>query len=190
MMATRNDKVVWSFDSLGKFSSRSFGKEMENSSYSDLILHLVWKFKAPPKELQLCWQSIVDKPPTRYVLLRFSIIAENQAGCPLCNSCIESADHIFIHLWKRMITIKNGPPIVGSLKFNVDGAAKGKSRPAGIDRMVNEKLDLPASSIIIESDFLNALSWVWHPHERPCYDADKLAKEGVLRFVPLVIWNL
>ncbi|GKB64408.1 hypothetical protein Tco_0920594 [Tanacetum coccineum] len=28
MMATRKDKVVWSFDSLGKFSSRSFGKEM------------------------------------------------------------------------------------------------------------------------------------------------------------------
>ncbi|PWA38083.1 hypothetical protein CTI12_AA584650 [Artemisia annua] len=79
MMATRNDKVVWSFDSLGKFSSRSFGKEMEDHSYSDPILHSVWEFKAPPKARLLCWQSIVDKLPTRDVLLRIGIIAENQS---------------------------------------------------------------------------------------------------------------
>ena len=77
MMATRNDKVVWSFDSLGKFSLRSFGKEMENHSYSDPVLNSIWKFKAPSKARLLCWQSIVGKLPTRDVLLRIGIIAES-----------------------------------------------------------------------------------------------------------------
>ncbi|PWA51834.1 hypothetical protein CTI12_AA460620 [Artemisia annua] len=110
MMATRNDKVVWSFDTLGKFSSRSFDKEMEKSSYSDPILHAVWKFKAPPKARLLCWQSIVRKLPTRDMLLRIGIIAENQSGCPLCNSCIESVDHLFVHckfvlsIWLELIS--------------------------------------------------------------------------------------
>ncbi|PWA52720.1 reverse transcriptase [Artemisia annua] len=86
-------------------------------------------------------------------------------------------------------------------------------------RMVNEKLDLSSYGIIVESDSLNAVSWIRRPFERPwrllshfqeidlflstngnrsiahikregnC-DADKLAKEGVLRSVPLSIWNL
>ncbi|PWA95601.1 hypothetical protein CTI12_AA049660 [Artemisia annua] len=97
MMATRNDKVVWSFDSLSMFSSRLFDKEMENSSYSDPILHAAWKFKAPPNARLLCWQSIVGKVPTRDVILRICIIAESQYGCPLCNSCIQSIDHLFNH---------------------------------------------------------------------------------------------
>nr|GEZ85358.1 reverse transcriptase [Tanacetum cinerariifolium] len=146
-MTTRNNKVVWSFDSLGKFSSRSFGKETENSSYRDPILHSVWKFKALLKALLLCWQSIVGKRPTRNVLLSIGIIVDNQAGCPFYNSCIESVDHIFIHYFHvNLISItscgssreKNDhnqewcPPIMGSLKFNVDGAARGKSGPASI----------------------------------------------------------
>ncbi|PWA45434.1 reverse transcriptase [Artemisia annua] len=146
------------------------------------------------------------------------------------------------------------PPNVGSLKFNVDGAARGKPGPAGIGgllrnncsavvamfsiplgvldsnvvevmaikeacRMVNEKLDLSSSGIIVESDSLNAVSWVRHPFERSwrllshfqeidlflssngnrsiahiksegnC-DAVKLAREDVLRSIPLSIWNL
>ncbi|PWA51220.1 hypothetical protein CTI12_AA465630 [Artemisia annua] len=83
----------------------------------------------------------------------------------------------------------------------------------------SKKLDLSSSGIIVESDSLNVVFWVRHPLERPwrllshfqeidlflstngnrsvahikcegnC-DADKLAKEGVLRSVPLSIWNL
>nr|GEV35316.1 reverse transcriptase [Tanacetum cinerariifolium] len=96
----RNDKVVWSFDYLGKFSSRSFGKEMENSSYSDPLLH------------------------------------SNQSNCPLCNSCIESVDHLFIHYSNvaEVMAIKEAC------------------------RMVNENLHLSASRIIVESDSLNAVS--------------------------------
>ncbi|GJR64984.1 reverse transcriptase [Tanacetum coccineum] len=246
MMATRNDKVFWSFDSLGKFSSMSFGKEMENSSYSDPVLH------------------------------------SNQSRCPLCNSCTESVDHLIIHynvllggmallgskkqgnFYRQYIFLLASfrlgqiqqwcPPVVGSFKFNVNGAARGKRGPASIGgvlrnncgvvlavfsisvgaldsnvakvmeikeayRMVNENLDLSASRIIVESDSLNAVSWVRHPLERPwrllshfqeidlflstnnnrsishikregnC-EADKLAKEGVFRSVPLSIWNL
>ncbi|PWA68757.1 hypothetical protein CTI12_AA301610 [Artemisia annua] len=339
MMATRNDKVVWSFDTLGKFSSRSFGKEIGKSSYSDPILHAIWKFKAPPKARLLCWQSIVRKLPTRDMLLRIGVIAENQSGCPLLGYSKKYESPIFLvdgyghmakvvkykevwqttffadvwHVWEArnkaifadtkssywqvldLVKFRTGcwvkafsraspyslldfhvnlfsittcgstmekndhnqqwrPPDVGSLKFNVDGAARGKPGPAGIGgllrnncgavvamfsipigvldsnvaevmaikeacRMVNEKLDLSSSGIIVESDSLNAVSWVRHPLERPwrllshfqeidlflstngnrsiahikregnC-DADKLAKEGVIHSVPLSIWNL
>nr|GEV12617.1 cysteine-rich receptor-like protein kinase [Tanacetum cinerariifolium] len=194
MMATRNEKVVRLFDSLGKFSSRSFGKEMENSSYSDPLLHSVWKFKVPPKAHLLCWQSIIGKLPTRDVLLRIGIIAQNQYNCPLCNSCTESIYHLFIHYSNvaKVMAIKEAC------------------------RMVNENLNLSASRIIVESDSLNAVSWVRHPLERTwrllshfqeidlflssngnrsiahikregnC-EADKLAKEGIFRLVPLSI---
>ncbi|PWA85689.1 reverse transcriptase [Artemisia annua] len=286
MMATRNDKVVWSFDSLGKFSSRSFGKEMEKSNYSDPILHSVWKFKAPPKAHLLCWQSIISKLPTRDVLLRFGIISENQSRCPLCKSCIESVDHLSIHckftlsIWYALIsgwdcewvipknmrtlfswlmdmakvvkckevwqttffsvvwhvwearnkaifvdnissfwqvldlvkfrtgcwvkafspacpyslldfhvnlfsittcgsTMKKNdhtqqwcPPVVGSLKFNVDGAARGKSGPAALFSIplgvlysnVSEVMEIKK---LVGCDSLNEVSWIRRPLERP-----------------------
>ncbi|GJU44522.1 reverse transcriptase [Tanacetum coccineum] len=270
MMATRNGKVFWSFDSLEKFSSMSFGKEMENSSYSDPVIHLVWKFKGPPKAHLLCWQSIVGKLPTRYALLIIDIIRQNQSRCPLCNSCTESVDHLIIHYkfalsiwfaliscwdcnwviprntrtlvswWMDMAKVKKCKEVWQTTFFSVvwhiwDARNKEiftgnissywlvldlvKFNNGVLPWMVNENLDLSASRIIVESDSLNAVSWVRHPLERPwrllshfqeihlflstndnrsishikregnC-EADKLAKEGVLRSVPLSIWNL
>nr|GEU59054.1 reverse transcriptase [Tanacetum cinerariifolium] len=223
----RNDKVVWSFDYLGKFSLRSFGKEMENSSYSDPLLHSVLKFKVPPKARLLCWQGIVGKLPIRDVLLRIGIIAQNQSNCPLCNSCIESVDHLFIHCNPGPAGIsevlRNNCGVVlalfsisvGVLDSNVAEVMVIKEAC----RMVNKNLHLSASRNIVESDSINVVSWVRHPLERPwrllshfheidllfssngnrsiahikregnC-EADKLAKEGVFRSVPLSIWNL
>ncbi|PWA61119.1 reverse transcriptase [Artemisia annua] len=59
LVASNDDKVVWSFESSGKFSSKSFCYEVENLNYhGNPLLSSIWKFKVPPKARLLCWQVL------------------------------------------------------------------------------------------------------------------------------------
>ncbi|PWA95600.1 hypothetical protein CTI12_AA049650 [Artemisia annua] len=128
-----------------------------------------------------CWVKAFS-PACPYSLLDFHV---NLFSITTCGSTMEKNDHN--QQWRL--------PDVGSLKFNVDGAARGKlgstgmggllrnncgvvvaifSIPLGVldsnvvevmaiketCRMVNEKLDWSSPGIIVESDSLNAVSWV------------------------------
>ncbi|PWA41098.1 hypothetical protein CTI12_AA559960 [Artemisia annua] len=98
LVASNADKVVWSFESSGKFSSKSFSYEVENMNYhGNPLLSSIWKFKVPPKARLLCWQVLSGKLPTRALLSRIGVISENHHECPLCKGNVETIDHLFVH---------------------------------------------------------------------------------------------
>ncbi|GJT80754.1 hypothetical protein Tco_1055096 [Tanacetum coccineum] len=70
MLVTSNeDKVIWSIESSGKFSLKSFCYEVENMNYhGNPLLSSIWKFKAPPKARLICWQVLSGKFPIRDLL--------------------------------------------------------------------------------------------------------------------------
>nr|GEW65863.1 zinc finger, CCHC-type [Tanacetum cinerariifolium] len=109
----------------------------------------------------------------------------------------------------------DGSAMVGILESNVAEVIAIKKACS----VIKEKEELRSVNITIESNSLNAVSWFNHPDERPWRllhhfhdidaflvispnrlvmhikrernnDADKLAKEGVSRSVPLVVWQM
>ncbi|PWA24230.1 hypothetical protein CTI12_AA628780 [Artemisia annua] len=94
LVASNDDKVIWSFDSLGKFSPKSFSYEVENMNYhGNPLLSSIWKIKVPSKARLLCWQVLSSNLPTRDLLSRIGVISEDHIECPVCNSNMESIDH-------------------------------------------------------------------------------------------------
>ncbi|GKB53478.1 cysteine-rich receptor-like protein kinase [Tanacetum coccineum] len=78
LVASNEDKVIWSIESSGKFSSKSFCYEVENMNYhGNPLLSSIWKFKAPPKARLICWQVLSGKFPIRDILsnVHFVVLA-------------------------------------------------------------------------------------------------------------------
>ncbi|GJY56303.1 reverse transcriptase [Tanacetum coccineum] len=204
------------------------------------LLSSIWKFKVPPKARLLCWQVLSSKLPTRDLLSRIGVISENHIECSLCCSGDVSKDQRPSQ-WclpddvnvDGLAKGKPGLAYIGGLLRNTEGVVVALfSVPVGVMdsnvvkvlamkdacKMLNKKVELNSVKVVIESDYLNAVSWAHTPIMRPwrflpyfyevdiffssssshsivhvdreCNsNADKLAKDMVYRTSPLSIWK-
>ncbi|GJX57524.1 hypothetical protein Tco_0287421 [Tanacetum coccineum] len=148
MLVTSNeDKVIWSIESSGKFSLKSFCYEVENMNYhGNPLLSSIWKFKAPPKARLICWQVLSGKFPIRDLLsnVHFVVLAMSIRLKGLPNDV-------------RLMTE------LGVMESNVAEVLAIKEAC----KMLNKKVEFNSVKIIIESDYLNAVSRARTPITRP-----------------------
>nr|GEV54576.1 reverse transcriptase [Tanacetum cinerariifolium] len=213
-------------------------EEVENMKYnSNYHLSMIWKFKSPPKARILCWKILLGKLPTRDLPFKVGCIYENQDGWDFkrirLSWCAPTHGALKFNVDGSAMG-KPGLAGIGGLLQNTDGVVlaifsisvgildSNVAEVMAIKKafsIIKEKEESRSVNITIESDSLNAVSWVNHPDERPWRllhhfyeidaflsvtsnrlvthikrernnDADKLAKEGVSRSVLLVVWQM
>ncbi|GKC24098.1 reverse transcriptase [Tanacetum coccineum] len=153
------------------------------------LLSSIWKFKVPPKARLLCWQVLSSKLPTRDLLSRIGVISENHIECSLCCSGDVSKDQRPSQ-WclpddvnvDGLAKGKPGLAYIGGLLRNTEGVVVALfSVPVGVMdsnvvkvlamkdacKMLNKKVELNSVKVVIESDYLNAVSWAHTPIMRP-----------------------
>ncbi|KAK9292966.1 hypothetical protein L1049_020948 [Liquidambar formosana] len=89
-----NDKIVWLPDPLGIFSSRSAWNAIRQHKPEVDWHKVVWFSKAIKKHAFILWLIILNRINAKDMLLNWGIISS--ATCVLCNTHIETRDHLFI----------------------------------------------------------------------------------------------
>lgn len=108
-----NDKLIWSFNSSGKFSSKSFSLELDKQCvipHHDAIRGL-WKGLVPHRIEVFVWTALLERINTRFKLSQLRIIDESENLCVLCKKYPETSNHLLLHcefaceLWKWWIDL-------------------------------------------------------------------------------------
>ncbi|KAJ3673141.1 hypothetical protein LUZ60_006515 [Juncus effusus] len=95
-LSTSPDVLTWSWNSNGKYSSKSCYNLFFKTNLKAQWNSKIWKLKIPNKVRIFLWLTSVNRLPTQENLSRkrWTIIH----ACKLCtNGTMESADHLFIH---------------------------------------------------------------------------------------------
>ena len=110
----KDDKCYWSFQKFCRFSTKSFTKSVLKlqSDNNELIQHAtkVCCKIAPPKVELLVWFLVLGKLNTKDRLANPNIITNGNVNCVLCNSHVESIDHLFFscnYSWKLWCSYLN-----------------------------------------------------------------------------------
>lgn len=94
------DKRVWTFESSGRFSCKSFFKVLILSNNFDLSFPAIriWKSQVPPRVKAFVWSLVLNHINTMDLLQRRrSNMTLSPNWCILCKKASESSKHIFIH---------------------------------------------------------------------------------------------
>nr|CCA65974.1 hypothetical protein [Beta vulgaris subsp. vulgaris] len=93
------DKLAWTHDKSGKFSTKSFNAELDK-----LLPHVhqdavkgVWRGLVPHRIEIFVWSAMIGKINTRHKLATYGIIPVEDSSCPMCNSTPETSDHLLLH---------------------------------------------------------------------------------------------
>ncbi|XP_058731364.1 uncharacterized protein LOC131603122 [Vicia villosa] len=97
------DSFIWEDGNEGVFSVyscveeiRRRGEEVMQPASVLRRLDFMWKLKVPSKVSIFAWRFILDRLPTRDILQRRGILSgNNDSGCALCFSFLESSAHLF-----------------------------------------------------------------------------------------------
>ncbi|KAK3200310.1 hypothetical protein Dsin_023725 [Dipteronia sinensis] len=82
----------------GSFSSGSFRRKLEEAGIESLQNNdLLWQRIFPPKVEIFVWQLLRGRTMVKDVLHRFSFSPNVSLACQLCNSGVESVNHLFLH---------------------------------------------------------------------------------------------
>lgn len=96
---SRDDSWVWTSDKSGSFSVESATLDLAKSSsfvHQDIVKG-IWRGLVPHRIEIFAWLSIMEKINTRSKLLKIGVIAQENSLCVLCNSHIETTNHLVIH---------------------------------------------------------------------------------------------
>ncbi|KAL9681972.1 hypothetical protein QQ045_013765 [Rhodiola kirilowii] len=106
---SEDDRVVWSFSSDGRFSTNSLMKaamdvKIKKKGWEEVPFKL-WSGLAPPKVEMLIWRIYSDSLPSKVNLLKRRVLKEGQdLSCVLCETELETSDHLLIHCsWSRKL---------------------------------------------------------------------------------------
>lgn len=94
------NKRVWTLESSGLFSCKSFFKALIPVQNLDLsfLAKRIWNQKIPPRVKAFLWLTVLNRINTMDVLQRTRPnMALFPQWCILCKNAIESSSHIFIH---------------------------------------------------------------------------------------------
>lgn len=72
----------------------SFGKWENQSFLEDQSLHSVWKNVSPPNVEVSVWMALQESIVFESILVRRGILSNKQDICSLCNSEIETPNHV------------------------------------------------------------------------------------------------
>ena len=101
--------IIWPHDSKGKFTIKSFYREVcEGSSNINFPADAIRRSKAPTKDCFLAWAATKGKVPKEDMLNRRNF--KLAGGCPMCRQMEESVDHLFI-----IVGVSSGSSICHSL---------------------------------------------------------------------------
>lgn len=93
------DKLIWEFNSSGKFTTKSFSFELDElcvAPHHDAIPR-VWKGLVPHRIEIFVWTALLERINTRTKLTQLRIIEEGNDLCLLCNKLPESCNHLLLH---------------------------------------------------------------------------------------------
>lgn len=93
------DRLIWAPDKSGRFSTKSFTKELHKTippSLSDAVKG-VWKCLVPYRIEVFVWIALLGKINSRHKLASLGIISVNEDICPLCYKCSETSEHLLLH---------------------------------------------------------------------------------------------
>ncbi|KAK3199562.1 hypothetical protein Dsin_022977 [Dipteronia sinensis] len=92
-----SNSVAWTLSPHGSFTVWSFRRRLEDyCSGVSPISSLLWHGICPPKVEILVWQILKGRVMVKEVLCRFGVTFGGNQLCPLCNSVVESVDHLFL----------------------------------------------------------------------------------------------
>ncbi|KAK3198576.1 hypothetical protein Dsin_021991 [Dipteronia sinensis] len=92
-----SDSVAWTLSPHGSFTVWSFRRRLEDyCSVVSPISSLLWHGICPPKVEILVWQILKGRFMVKEVLCHFRVTFGGNQLCPLCNSVVESVDHLFL----------------------------------------------------------------------------------------------
>ncbi|XP_056692146.1 uncharacterized protein [Spinacia oleracea] len=112
---SNSDILAWTHDKSGTFSSKSFTKELAKATphpQGDAIKG-IWCGLVPNRIEIFVWTALLGKINTRNKLARLGIIPNSENVCVLCNSNVESHDHLLLHcsfsgqLWAAWLDLWN-----------------------------------------------------------------------------------
>lgn len=100
-----DDYLVWTPNKSGVFSVKSASFELAKcSSFPPRdIIKGIWRGLVPHRVEIFCWLALLEKINTKSKLGRIGIIPMEEAVCVLCNSEVESVNHLLLHCefsWK------------------------------------------------------------------------------------------
>ncbi|XP_076921629.1 uncharacterized protein LOC143583114 [Bidens hawaiensis] len=113
-----SDRWIWLGDKEGRFSVKSVKKLIVNAKDSGDNYIMKWSKWIPNKWNIRAWRAEMDRLPTRRVLERRNIRVTDSV-CPLCDSEVETVDHIMTGcgvstmVWEHISRWCNVPPIFG-----------------------------------------------------------------------------
>ncbi|KAK3193124.1 hypothetical protein Dsin_024434 [Dipteronia sinensis] len=93
-----SDALAWIHNSNGLFSVWSFRRCLENENY---VLsersNLMWQGICPLKVEVFIWQMIKGRVMVKELLQRFDNGSLSDMSCSLCNTDVETVNHLFLH---------------------------------------------------------------------------------------------
>ena len=95
----RKDNLIWTFNSSGRFSSKSFSLELDKlcpPPHHDAIKGL-WRGLVPHRIEIFVWTALLEKINTKHKLARMGIISNDDDFCILCSLPLESSNHLLLH---------------------------------------------------------------------------------------------
>jgi hypothetical protein len=100
-----SDRWLWLGDGIQGFTVKSAFLLLEGTATNRRILipdevfvyKKLWKCAAPSKVRAFAWQLLQDRIQTKENLYKRRMLQLDQQTCVMCNRCIESASHLFLH---------------------------------------------------------------------------------------------
>ncbi|XP_019106119.1 uncharacterized protein LOC109135461 [Beta vulgaris subsp. vulgaris] len=93
------DKLAWTFNKSGLFSTKSFCYELDKlmpQPQHDAIKGS-WQGLVPHRIEVFIWTAMIGKINTRQKLASFGIIPVEDSRCPMCNASPETSDHLLLY---------------------------------------------------------------------------------------------
>jgi hypothetical protein len=76
---------------------RMFRENRTLDACTNFAFSKIWNCGIPSKVSAFSWQLLLDRIPTKENLCKRRIITHQQSVCILCNACMESSLHLFLH---------------------------------------------------------------------------------------------
>ncbi|XVE48894.1 hypothetical protein DITRI_Ditri01bG0038300 [Diplodiscus trichospermus] len=136
------DRLVWKEATSGDYSVKQFCIDHINAfAPRQTTWKKVWSGLVPTKVEVFFWQVVLGKIAVKEQLAMRGLLNGSNIDCTLCGREIESANHLFFtcQMMNRPLTSWIPPP-QKAVKFNVDGASKGKPGSAGIGGILRDHM--------------------------------------------------